>query len=225
MNELVLAIAVVLLPGLIATIICERIVVHVRPWPSFKYIIYSFVLGVSCYFFLQFLVWLISFIPSRVTFLPSLTGKLDVWSIATGTSGTIDLAEIAAATALSVPVAFIAALIVNKKSLNHLASITGVSRKYGDENLFSYFLNSDDVWWVYIRDFDRKLTYQGRVQAFSETDEMQEIVLNKVTVFGYDNSSEYYSVPSLYLCRRIGELVIEQIPPERMGPADERETS
>lgn len=126
---------------------------------------------------------------------------------------------------MAVPVAFISSLLVNHKIFHKLASKIGVSRKYGDENLFTFYLNSKELHWVYVRDFERKLTYQGRIFSFSENDTCHEIVLADVTVFGYEDSEEYYSVPTLYLCRARGSLVIEQISPSLLEPHDAKEAA
>jgi hypothetical protein len=43
---------------------------------------------------------------------------------------------------------------------------------------------------------------------------MQELVLADVTVYRYEDSSELYSVPSIYLCKELGKFIIESIPNE-----------
>lgn len=225
MNDLVLLVAVVLFPGLIATIIADRLVVHVRPWTSFKYTIYSFVFGVSCYAGLQIFVTLVGWIDINVEFLPSLAGRLDVWSlVSTRDAANVELSEVLAATLCAIPIACLGAIGVNRKWLNRIAQFFQISRKYGDENLYSYYLNSDEIDWVYVRDIERKLTYQGRVNAYCETSALQEIVLAEVTIFGYENSEEYYSIPSIYIGRELGNLIIEAIPPDHLGSSNGQES-
>jgi hypothetical protein len=46
-----------------------------------------------------------------------------------------------------------------------------------------------------------------------------------VTVFAYEDSTEYYSVPNNYLCREMGRFVIEAIPLENMGISNGKETA
>ncbi|MEX0802486.1 MAG: hypothetical protein WD688_04100 [Candidatus Binatia bacterium] len=217
MNEIAVAVSVILFPGLISTVIADKITVHSRSWGSFKYSIYSFVFGVLCYVTVQILIWLATCLPEALQILPLRTGTLGVWSLVTDTRARIDLVEVFAATVLAVPVAFLGAFLINYKIFHKLAQKLRISRKYGDENLYSYYLNAKEIDWVYVRDLERKLTYQGRVVSFSENDRIQELVLSDVTVYAYDDSTEYYSIPSIYLCREMGQFVIEAIPAENMG--------
>ena len=217
MNEIAVAVSVILFPGVISAVIADKIVVHARRWGSFKYGLYSFVFGVFCYVIVQMFVWLMGYIPERFQLFALKTGALDVWSLVTESRARINLVEVFAATVLSMPVAFVTAFLINYKIFHKLAEKLRISQKYGDENLYSYYLNAKEIDWVYVRDFERQLTYQGRVLSFSETDKVQELVLSDVTVYGYDDSTEYYSVPSIYLCREMGRFVIEAIPTENMG--------
>lgn len=223
MNELAVAISVILFPGIIASVVADKITVHTRKWDSFKYGMYSFVFGVFCYVILQILSWFVRYVPERLQVLPVRVGTLDVWSLVTDGKAKINLFEVFTATLLSVPVAFFGAFLINYKIFHKVAQKVRVSQKYGDENLYSYYLNAREIDWVYVRDFERKLTYQGRVVSFSETDKIQELVLSDVTVYAYDDSTEYYSVPSIYLCRDMGSFVIEAIPVENMGVPNGKE--
>lgn len=217
MNELAVSIGIILFPGIISTMVADKIIVHSKKWNSFKYFLYSFVLGVFCYLLLQVFGWGLDLIGSLFDCLAFLcatpiSGKLNVWGIVSGSNDSIDLTEIFGAIVLSVPVAFIVSAVLYKKWLNKLADFFNVSSKYGDENLFSYFLNSKELNWIYVRDYERKLTYEGKIVSFSEDSKVQEIVLSDVKVYGYENSDEYYSVPFIYLCREQGSLIIEATP-------------
>jgi hypothetical protein len=225
MNEIAVAVAVILFPGLISTVIADKITVHSRAWDSFKYGMYSFVFGVFCYVIVQILSWFMTYLPERLQVLPVRVGTLDVWSLVADGRVRIDLLEVFSATVLSVPVAFFGAFLINYKIFHKLAKKLRISQKYGDENLYSYYLNAKEIDWVYVRDSERKLTYQGRVVSFSESDKIQELVLSDVTVYAYDDSTEYYSVPSIYVCREMGRFVIEAIPAENMGNVDGKKTA
>jgi hypothetical protein len=215
MNELAIAVGVILFPGLIAAVISDKITVHSPKWGSFKYSVYSFIFGMSCYVALQLLAYLWNWaaacaFPAHLLASPT----LDVWTIATAQKISIDVSEVFWATVLSPFVAATAAFTVNHKLINKTAQALRISSKYGDENLFSFFLNAQNIDWVYLRDISNKLTYQGRVVSFSEADNMQELVLSEVTVFEYDTSEELYSVPLIYLTKVRGAFIIEAVPPE-----------
>ena len=211
MNELAITVGVVLFPGLIAAVICDKVTVHSQRWGSFKYSVYSFICGVSSYVALQLLAYLWNWVAASAC--PSLllaSPTLDVWTIATTQKTSIDVSEVFWATALSPVVAAAAASTVNHKLINNTAQKLHLSSKYGDENLFSFFLNAQDIDWVYLRDIPNKLTYQGRVVSFSEVDDMQEVVLSEVTVFAYETSDELYSVPLIYLSKRGGRSSLKR---------------
>jgi hypothetical protein len=223
MNELAVTVGMILFPGLIACIICDKITVHAPKWDSFKYSVYSFVFGVICYLLLQtvyFGWWLLACHAKT----PMDTYNLDVWSIVDIPKGSVNLAEVFWATILAPVVAGLAAWTVNYKFVNKIAKWLRLSDKYGDENLYSYFLNSQDVDWIYVRDIQNKLTYQGRVVSFSENSSMQEILLSDVTVYSYETSDEFYSVPFLYLAKTGGTFIIEAVPPSLLEIVNGKET-
>jgi hypothetical protein len=213
MNELAVSIGVISFPGILACIICDKIASHSPKWRVFKYSVYSFVFGVSCYV-LEQLIYSASRAIISACCCAHLPGPqiLRVWSVATAQKIDIYLPEVAWATALAPLVAIAASLINNHKVLNRIAQWARVSNKFGDENLFSYYLNARTLQWVYIRDPNVNQTYKGSVVSWSETDHIQEIVLADVTVYEYESSTELYSLPTLYLARPTGSFVIEAIP-------------
>jgi hypothetical protein len=114
---------------------------------------------------------------------------------------------------------------VQNPGINKIAKKLKISTKYGDENLFSFFLNSQNIDWIYVRDIQNNLTYQGRVVSFSENDGMQELVMSEVTVFKYETSEEFYSVPLIYLSKPSGNFIIEAVPPELLEEKNGKEAN
>ncbi|WP_162455433.1 hypothetical protein [Pseudoxanthomonas kalamensis] len=207
MNDLAVLIGLISFPGLIATVICDKLLVHAERWNSFKYGIYTFIFGVGSYVVLQFLAWA-TFLCSRHLPFLSKSAALGLWG--TLSSGQdLHFSEVAWATGLSPLIALAAVYCVNKKHLTRFAQLLGISNKYGDENLFSYFLNSPDVLWVYLRDPAAGFSYRGVVRSFSETKEVQEIALTDVTVYSYEDSDPLYQLDSIYLSKPLGTFTIE----------------
>lgn len=207
MNDLALLIGLISFPGLIATVICDKLLVHAERWNSFKYGIYTFIFGVGSYVVLQLLAWATFFLSRHLPFL-SKNATLGLWS--TLSSGhDLHFSEVAWATGLAPLIALAAVYCVNKKHMTRFAQRLGISNKYGDENLFSYFLNSPDVSWVYLRDPDAGFSYRGVVRSFSETKEVQEITLTDVTVYSYEDSDPLYQLDSIYLSKPLGTFTIE----------------
>ena len=210
MNEVVISIAVILFPGIIATLIVEAFLNYSPKWSAFKFGVYSFVLGVSAYIFLQLLTWFIGMFQSQINFLPSLAGTLDIWSFASDRNGEIQLSEIFAAVALSPVVGVLATRMANKRKWLGIKQASG-STKYGNENLFSNFLAAKNLGYVHIRDYKLDILYQGTVASFSENDDIQEIVLEDVKIFRNHDSLLLETLPSIYLSKSAGQFIIEDI--------------
>ncbi|AHF02398.1 hypothetical protein THIAE_09685 [Thiomicrospira aerophila AL3] len=217
MTEFAVLIGLIFFPGLISAVISERITTHAKPWGVLKYGIYSFVLGLLSYTGLQ----MIDLIVQAFFIIPDEYEYLLVWNFILDSTSKFSMLEVFWATVFSVPLGFVVAAIINHKIINKLASFLHVSFKYGDENLFSYFLNARDADWVYVRDQSRNLTYEGRILSFSENQSIQELVLCDVIVYGYEDSQEYYSVPKIYLSKKVGEFLIEYVPKENFSKTKE----
>ncbi|MDP9504562.1 hypothetical protein [Pseudomonas protegens] len=216
MDQLVVTLIVILLPGIIAAIVFDKITSHTK-WGSFKFVLYALVLGVVCYSCLQVLCWL-------GDILKAITGPLEwstlaIWNSALSAAVSLKASEIFGAVLFSGPVAFLASYLVSHKTFNKLAGWLGVSYKFGDENLFSYFMNGQDVEWVYIRDREAELTYEGLVISFAENGTCHEVVLGDVKVYRYQTSEFLYSVDTIYLCKVFGSLVVESVSAKE--PSDE----
>lgn len=223
MNDLAVLIGIVSLPGLIAAIICDRLVVHSKQWTAFKYTKYTFIFGVFSYFAVEILVRLLSAVDRRLPFLGEET-SLRLWQTLLSSNKHMVWGEIFWATFFSPVVAAAAVFVVNRKLINKLAQRLRLSQKYGDENLFGYYLNSPDLEWVYVRDIKNNLSYRGRINSFSENETIQELLLLDVTVFDYQSSDELYCVKSLYLAQGIGSFIIETaVEEEKKEKADDNE--
>lgn len=80
---------------------------------------------------------------------------------------------------------------------------------YGEENLYSYFLNSKEVTEVYVRDIANNLSFHGEVDSFSENDQISEITLRYVKVYRYDDSAFLYYMAKVFLSRPKNSIFIE----------------
>ncbi|MES2164216.1 MAG: hypothetical protein V4476_23935 [Pseudomonadota bacterium] len=210
MNEFAVAISIILLPGLTASVICDKIVIHMVRWDYFKYSIYSFLFGVASYALLQLLAFF--YVLLLKYFQPLVDHQyitLKVWLIIQNIKSPIEISEVAWAVGLSPFVAAFSSFIVNYKILNKISQKLKLSTKFGDENLFSFLLNSKEADWLYIRDKAAGLTYCGQIVSYSECDKIQEVVLSDVKIFDYESSDELYEVSIVYLSKPLGEFVIE----------------
>lgn len=93
--------------------------------------------------------------------------------------------------------------------LNKFSNKFKISTKYGDENLYSHFLNANEIDDIYLRDIKNNLVYHGVVSFFSEKENFKEIVLNDVSVYRYEDSEHLYDIERVYLSLKTDDLVIE----------------
>lgn len=208
-SALTLKLIILLIPGALGTIVYRRLIIQHKPQSDFMFVIISIMFGMFSYLILQilnyFFVLLINICKDP---------NIDYYAIDTfanlSNGNAIPYLEVFWASLFCIFLGFVISKIDHKKTINNIARKWNVSNKYGDENLYSYFLNSPDTTWVYIRDIENSLTYFGNVEMFSETTEYKEIVLRDVTVFNYPDSEELYDIDRIYLSLPKDKLIIEQ---------------
>ena len=219
MNEFTALMIFLLTPGILGILVLDALVEH-KPWSPFLYTLYAVVFGIAVYLVEQLAVWSSPLLAQLILLQPqpetAQVPYLSVWRNLRGEGAEFNLIEILWALLIALPLAALAALVVNKRYLYRAAQYIGISSKYGEENLFSHFLNGGDVSWVYVRDDKYDLTYQGLVYTSSEAGNVQELVLRKVTVFNSANSQELYKLPYIYLAREHGGFTIEAVPQGRL---------
>jgi hypothetical protein len=211
-SNFVLRLAVVLLPGITCALLYERLVI-MKVWSQFRFSLYSLILGLLSYLTLQLVVLVWSIILFVGVHLPTFTTywlsvrELQFWYLIANTS--IAWPEVLASTLIALPLSFLLAFLENKKLLQKLASKYNISNKYGDESLFYFFLNSKAIEEVYVRDEKNSLTYFGKLQSYSESEDSHELVLYNVDVYSANQVEKLYSVPYMYLCSRKTDTIIE----------------
>lgn len=195
-SELTLKLILLLIPGSLACIIYERLTIH-KQWTSFKFITNSILFGGISYLIAGVIFSLYKYDESFKLFWDNLPTKDIPYNV------------ILKSSLISIIVGFVSTGIDNYKLINKFGKYIHLTNKYGDENLFSYFLNAKEVDEVYVRDIENKLTYHGFVNSFSETDEIKELVLLDVVVYDYETSKELYSLDKIYLSKSKENLIIE----------------
>lgn len=70
---------------------------------------------------------------------------------------------------------------------------------------------------MHFRDFEKKITYAGWVEAFSETEKQRELRLRDVIAYDFEGNVSLRT-PRVYLARKIDNIDIEF--PYRSGTAE-----
>jgi hypothetical protein len=84
------------------------------------------------------------------------------------------------------------------------------TRRYGDEDVWDFTFNSGrpEVEYIHLRDFEKKITYAGYVEAFSETEKQRELRLRDVLVYDFEGNV-LFETPRVYLARKMDNIDIE----------------
>lgn len=106
-------------------------------------------------------------------------------------------------------VGMVAASVANRKLLYRwIARPLGIQR-YGDEDVWTYLMNSKDLEWVFLRDYRYGLAYKGWIQLYSDSGTSRELLMNDVEVFDNASGKCLYGVPRLYISRDQHEISVE----------------
>jgi hypothetical protein len=194
--ELTLKLIILLTPGAVASIIFEKLTIH-KKWNSFQFIANSILFGGLSYLFAQLAFNICRHDNSFDNFWSNLPSK------------EIPFNAIIKAIIVSILIGFVCAGLDNYKLVNKLGKFLKLTTKYGDENLYSYFLNADNVNEIYFRDIPNNITYHGMINSYSETTEFKEIVLRDVKVYDYATSNFMYELDKVYLSRPKDDIIIE----------------
>ncbi|MBC6400206.1 MAG: hypothetical protein GDA51_10075 [Ekhidna sp.] len=197
LSEIALKLIIILIPGILCALIIEKLTVH-KKWSPFKFSIHSIITGALSYLILQVIINLSTMEDQSLAIWTSLTDKDD-----------IPYREISYGCLTSIFLGFIASWFIQYKILNKLAQKLKITNKYGDENLYSYFLNAPITDEVYLRDMKTGLTYHGLVESFSEDDKNKELVLSKVTVSDSETGEKLYELNKIYFEKSEENIIIE----------------
>jgi hypothetical protein len=121
----------------------------------------------------------------------------------------IDWPELYVAVLISVFVALLVAWIHNRKLINRIGRWIGITKSFGDDDVWEYIHNSPDIDWVYLRDKRQDLTYYGQISSYSDSYQPREIVMSNVVAYDNTTGEELYAVDGVYLSRATEEITIE----------------
>jgi hypothetical protein len=208
MTELTLKLIIILIPGALGAIIINKLTIH-KEWSPFLYTLNAIIIGLFGYLGLQLIVTLFTFVQNFFSCtLVHEYKSLEIWNTISD-SKMIPYQEIWGASIFGVALGFFGAYIDYNGIINKMGRILKISNKYGDENLFSHFLNNKKTEVVYVRNIKNNLTYHGYIDSYSENDTVSEIVLTTVTVYNYIDSEYLYEVDKIYLSFTKSDIIIE----------------
>lgn len=164
----------------------------------------TFVFGLSAYVVTFCIYWVASLFISGLNF-QVFQFKKDVEFLDANATKLIFSASVVAAAC-----AIISLYAQNYKWMTRLLQRIGATKRYGDEDVWDLTFNSGkaEVEYVHVRDFDKKITYAGWVEAFSETEKLRELRLRDVVVYDFEGT-QLFETPRVYLARKQDNIDIE----------------
>lgn len=200
LNLVFIQLALIFLPGIIWAAIDARFVAK-RELSQFHLTINAFLFGVASYG--------IVFIAYAVLEMPfGVVGDIHF------EEGVLGLREVIDEILAAIIVAFGGAILwlygsTYKLFTRFLQSIRA-TRRYGDEDVWDYILNSDSplTEYVNLRDFEKKIVYAGYVSVFSESGKLRELLLRDAEVYDFDGN-KLFNMPAIYIARKPDDIHVE----------------
>lgn len=208
LSVLTLRVVLLFFPGVLCALVVHALPIQ-RERTTPQFLTSAFVHGVSTYLLLAGVRAVCAGVarlagwgaPPRVTFFDVLTNE----------KARIAWGEIGLSAIVALLLAFGVSGVVNQNALYRIAERLGISRRFGEVDVWGYFFNSPQIRWVAVRDLATDTVYEGWVEAFSDTGGAPEVLLRDVTVKTNSTGTKLFDSKRVYLARDKTSLIIEQL--------------
>lgn len=213
-TDFIFYLSLLFIPGIVGSLILRYLTVH-REFSQFYFIVYSLILGVLSYSILELVTKVYmerqcDCYDFYYCFIVQDFGKnLDFWNLIKSDKRNFNLIELIQASLIGFTIAIFISWIFNKKFIPKIANYMDITHRSGDDDSWNYFLNSNEVFWIFVRDQDLGITYFGNIKHFSEPGLPRELVLEEVDVFKTKNGKKLYELRRVYLDLSKGKFTIE----------------
>ena len=106
--------------------------------------------------------------------------------------------EIILSSFISIMLGSILSYLFNNSKFYKMARQLRITKKYGDIDVWAYIFNSEENFYITIRDKEKNMIYQGYPKAFSKEHKEGEMLLQNVNVYNYEDSNFLYNCNSMY---------------------------
>lgn len=208
LSALTLRVVLLFFPGVVCALIVQALTNRrERTTPSF--LIDAFLFGVGVYLLLAGLRAACAAVAQPAGW--AVPPEITFFNVLINEQARISWGEIGFSALAALVLGAAVAAVINHHVLYRTAERLGISRKFGDPDVWSYFLNSPDIRWVVVRDVATDTVYEGAVEAFSDTGAAPELLLRSVKVSRNSTDTKLYECDRVYLSRDRSSLVVEQI--------------
>ncbi|PJZ45781.1 hypothetical protein [Leptospira brenneri] len=217
-SDLAIRIIIVLTPGFLTTLLFRYLSTH-KEYTNFYFFVLSAVFGLSNYMILEVFYQLVHAVKISLHIFFGVPegyihdGRLFVglWESLVDRTFVVNSEEIFYSSVIAILSSFLYTYVYQRKILLRFANrVLHITNKSGDDDIWSHYLNSDNVEWVWIRDYNQSLTYFGKIEAFSDSGSKRELFLSDVSVYSLSGRKVLYTLNSVYLSLTDGMYSIEQ---------------
>lgn len=207
LSVLTLRVVLLFFPGVLCALVVHALTIQ-RERTTPQFLTSAFVYGVSTYLLLaglravsagctKLLGWEA---PPRVTFFNVLTNE----------KARIAWGEIGLSAIVALLLAFVVSSVANHNVLYRVAARLGISRRFGEPDVWSHFLNSPEIRWIAVRNLADDIIYEGFVQAYSDTGADPQLLLSDVSVYRASTGTKLHDRKRVYLTPRKESVIIEE---------------
>lgn len=205
-TDLTLRVLLLFFPGIICAILVDMLTTH-HERSTATFLVNSFVLGITCYLTLYATSYALHLLASwwRLPF----TFEIVFFDLLLDKDKRLPWIEIFSAAGAAIPLGFLITCVAEHKVVYRIAHRIGVTRKFGDLDVWGFLFNSPDIQWIVVRDIQNDLAFEGWVRAFSDTVDKAELILRDVRVYRNSTGDFLYEVGGVYLFRKVDGIIIE----------------
>lgn len=207
LSALTLRVVLLFFPGVLCSLVLHALTSH-RERTTAQFLTSAFVLGVWTYLVLA---------ATRAAWvrIASATGwprppRVTFFDVLTNETAQISWSEIGLSAVLAVILGFGLAAGRNHGVLHRTAERLRISRRFGELDVWGYFMNSPEVRWISVRDLAADRVYQGWLDAFSDSGAEPQLLLRDVEVYQNSTGTKLYDRKRVYLAPSKHAIAIEE---------------
>lgn len=107
-------------------------------------------------------------------------------------------AALTLAAGIGVVLSGLTAALINHRVLHKVARTLRITNKFGDPDVWTYLMNSNETDWLVVRNPAQQLFYVGKIAVYSDEEDIREVVLVDTTVYDNMTGDEKYDAGIVY---------------------------
>ncbi len=198
-SEFAFNLLLIFFPGIICAYVVDMFTSH-KERTQFQFVINAFLLGFGSYLSYAIIVYFCA--PEKVESIQFLD------ALSEG-GAKISVTEILQVCAVSLLLAVVIIFVDTHKLHFRLLQFLGITRKFGEQDVWGVLMNLPTSEWVTVRDDEKNIMYDGWVKASSDNSKEAELLLTEVSVYVNDSGVHLYDVDAQYLSLHRDKISIE----------------